>query len=322
MPSSYTPVTLRVDALERYKPLLGDEWEAFVESLHTPLPLCIWTNTTRVSVAQMQQWLERVKLDRVATPLSWCEGAWRIATTEERPIGTLLPFLAGLYHIQEEVSLIPGHMLAPQPHERILDTCAAPGGKTAQLAIQMKNTGTIIANDRSHGRLRAMRSIIDRLGLVNVSMSQYNAANFPRDMGTFDRILVDVPCSCEGTSRKNRRVLESILEFDFDSQSRLQVAILRRAMDKLKPGGVLAYSTCTYAPEENERVVHRALEDAGFEGFEILETPHLEGFTTSPGLTQWRDECYDESLTRCMRIWPHHNDTGGFFIALIAKRVA
>jgi NOL1/NOP2/sun family putative RNA methylase len=312
--------TLNTQAFDRYKELLGDEWDAFIASLHEPLPLCLWTNTTRLSVEEMQTWLERCELADIATPLSWHEGAWRVPAVEDRPLGTLLPYLTGLYHLQEEVSLIPGYMLAPRPHERVLDTCAAPGGKTAQLAIQMQNTGTVVANDRSHGRLRAMRSIIDRLGLLNVSMSHYNAANFPRDMGTFDRVLVDVPCSCEGTSRKNRRVLESIQHFDFDNQSRLQTAILRRGLDKLRPGGTLAYSTCTYAPEENERVVHQALEDAGREEFELLHPPKLEGFVTSPGLTQWRDERYGDDLTRCMRIWPHQNDTGGFFIALIARR--
>lgn len=314
------PNTPYLPPLERYRPLLGEEWDAFCESLHHPLPQCVWTNTARISSEELASWLDRCGLLEHAQKLSWTEDAWKIPANLDVALGTLMPFLAGLYHIQEEVSLIPGWMLAPRAGERVLDTCAAPGGKSAQLAIMMQNQGTVVANDRSHGRLRALRSIIDRLGLLNVSMSHYNAANFPRDIGTFDRVLVDVPCSCEGTSRKNRRVLRSLEGFDYENQSRLQKAILVRALEQLRPGGLLAYSTCTYAPEENERVVHAALEEVGRERYALQEAPPLEGFTTSPGLTSWQEERYGDDLTRCVRIWPHQNDTGGFFVALISRQ--
>ena len=319
VPYPSLPDTPYLAPLERYRPLLGETWEAFCDVLHRPLPQCIWTNTARIDSGELSTWLERCGLLAHAQQLSWAEDAWKIPADLGVSLGTLMPFLAGLYHIQEEVSLIPGWMLAPQPGERVLDTCAAPGGKSAQLAIMMQNEGTVVANDRSHGRLRALRSIIDRLGLLNVSMSHYNAANFPRDVGTFDRVLVDVPCSCEGTSRKNRRVLRSLEGFDYDNQSRLQRAILVRALEQLRPGGLLAYSTCTYAPEENERVVHAALEEVGRARYALCDAPELKGFVTSRGLTFWQDEVYADDLERCVRIWPHQNDTGGFFIALITR---
>lgn len=309
--------TRDLSALERYRPLV-DDWDAFCEALSRPLPQCVWGNSARITPDALLEWLERCGLGE-ALPLSWCEGAWRIPASPRRDLGTLLPFLAGLYHIQEEASLLPGHWLAPQPHERVLDTCAAPGGKSAQLAIQMRNTGSVIANDRDAGRLRALRSIIDRLGLVNVSMTRFDAANMPREVGLFDRILVDVPCSCEGTSRKNVSVLEHVKRFDHDAHSRLQEAILTRALEQLRPGGLLAYSTCTYAPEENERVVSRSLARFGEGRAQVEALPALRGFYVSPGLTEFGGERFGEAMARCGRVWPHHNDTGGFFVALIRR---
>lgn len=324
MSSSHTPypkhaTTPYMEPLKRYQHLLQDEWDDFCDALSKPLPQVLWTNTTRLTASELEPWLDQCGLLEHATRLSWSEDAWKLPASLDVAYGTLLPFLAGLYHLQEEVSLIPGWMLDPQPYERILDTCAAPGGKTAQLACLMRNHGTIVANDRSPGRLRAVRSIIDRLGLLNIAMSEYNAANFPRDIGTFDRILVDVPCSCEGTSRKNKRVLTTLENYDYENQSRLQRAILLRALEQLRPGGIAAYSTCTYAPEENERVVHQVLDQLGWDNYEIIPTPELKGFKTMPGLLHWEDESYDDSMENAIRIWPHHNDTGGFFVALIQK---
>jgi len=99
--------------------------------------------------------------------------------------------------------MLPVSLLDPQPHERVLDLCAAPGSKTIQIGWAMKNTGTLIANDRDQGRIQALRQGLLRMGLMNVSTTVYDGVNYPKDAGYFDRILVDVPCSCEGTLRKN-----------------------------------------------------------------------------------------------------------------------
>lgn len=305
---------LDLTIFERYRDLI-DDWDAFTDSLHRPLPGCVWANTLRTTPAELEQWLERLGL--MPQPLTWCEGAFRLGN-EQEDIGTKLPYLVGLMHTQEEVSLIPSWVLGVQPGDRVLDTCAAPGGKTAHMAVQMENRGTIIANDRSFGRLRALRNVIDRFGLLNISMMTYDAANFPRAIGRFDRALVDVPCSCEGTTRKNPRVLEKCKRFDYVSMGRLQQAILRRALEQVRPGGSLVYSTCSYAPEENEMVVQAALDEFGWERVSI-EPIALPGFTTQAGLEHWAGKTFHPSMRNAIRAWPHHNDSGGFFVALIRR---
>lgn len=305
---------LDLTIFERYRDLI-DDWEAFTESLHRPLPGCVWANTARITAAELERWLERLGLEPQS--LSWCEGAYRLGNDAE-DVGTKLPYLVGLMHTQEEVSLIPSWVLGVQPGERVLDTCAAPGGKTAHMAVQMQNRGTILANDRSFGRLRALRNVIDRLGLLNVSMLSYDAANFPRAIGRFDRVLVDVPCSCEGTTRKNVGVLEKCKTFDYVSMSRLQQAILRRALEQVRPGGTLVYSTCSYAPEENEMVLQGALDDFGWERVEIAPIA-LPGFQTQAGLTHWAGKNFHPTIENAIRAWPHTNDSGGFFVALIRR---
>ena len=302
------------EPLERYREIV-DDWGALTEALARPLPLCVWANTLRASVEDVERWLVRCGLE--LTPLGWCPGAWRVEDPGVE-LGTLLPYLSGLIHIQEEASLLPSLVLRPAPGERILDTCAAPGGKAAHIAVQMRNQGTLVANDRSHARSRALRSIIDRLGLLNTTMLQYDAANLPRDVGTFDRALVDAPCSCEGTSRKNPRALEVAGELDHGSLGRLQRAITRRALEQLRPGGLLAYSTCTYAPEENECVVQDVLESFD-QGRAELVPIELPGFQAGSGLVSWQGRAFVPEMKRALRVWPHHQDTGGFFVALIRR---
>lgn len=306
-----------LSALERYRPII-DDWDAFEDYMNRPLPHCVWANPLRCTPEELERWLVRCGLAEAIDPVSWMDGAWKVSG-HDKSLGTLLPFLSGLCHIQEEVSLLPVHVLAPQPGERVLDTCAAPGGKTSQIAVRMRNKGTVVANDRSYQRMRALRGIIDRLGVLNVSMICHDASNLPRGVGQFDRILVDAPCSCEGTSRKQPKVLRKLEGFEFEKQARIQRAILQRALEVVKPGGFVAYSTCAWAPEENEGVVQNALDAFGWERAQVVELPELAGFQTTPGLLEWRGERFDASLERSIRVWPHHNDTGGFYVSLIQR---
>ena len=229
--------------------------------------------------------------------------------------GVRYEYKTGLYNVQEEAAVIPVKILDPQPGERILDMCAAPGNKTAQIAMAMQNRGTVVANDRSAGRHRASRSILDRLGLGNVCLSLHNGTNFPRSAGTFDRVLVDVPCSCEGTSRKQPAVLDEHPQYD--KLAGVQRGLLQRAFELCEPGGRVVYSTCTYAPEENEEVIDDVLSSLDFD-VEWLDC-RLDGFDSAPGLTSWRGRSFDSRMSRAMRVWPHLNDTGGFFVAAFDK---
>lgn len=305
-PTDFTP-------FERYRPLI-DDWEAFCEALSRPLPTCVWTNTLRTSPERLVDWMRQGGF--CPEPISWYPGAFRLAA--DISPGNRVEYVAGLYHVQEEVSLIPPVLLDVSADERVLDLCAAPGNKTAQLAVAMDNRGTLVANDRNVYRLRALRRVIDRLGVVNTSVTAYDGANFPRESGEFDKVLVDVPCSCEGTSRKNPAALEQASD---ESRSRLagtQRALLRQAVRRCRPGGRIVYSTCTFAPEENELVVADLLEEFGADTLRLLPA-RVPGLESSPGITRWNERILPEELAGTMRIWPHQNDTGGFFVALLEK---
>ncbi|HUF10681.1 MAG TPA: RsmB/NOP family class I SAM-dependent RNA methyltransferase [Rhodothermales bacterium] len=298
------------DRLERYRDIVPD-WESFLEALSRPLPQCIWTNTLLTSPDRLASLLSAEQTNRLA----WHPGAFK-GPAGFAP-GYSLPFIAGWYHTQEEVSLLPAFLLDPRPGERILDLCAAPGNKSAQIAVAMENSGTVVANDRDGIRMRAVRGIFDRLGIINATLTVADAVNFPLEAGLFDRVLADVPCTCEGTTRKHPAALIDSGRDPSLGMHGQQSAILRRAVQLCRPGGCIVYATCTYAPEENEMVVDRILAESG--GDLSLLPARLPGFVSSPGLTSWCGRELESSLSNAMRVWPHQNDTGGFFVAVFLR---
>ncbi len=300
---------------ERYRDVV-DDWSAFADALARPLTPVVWTNTLRTTPERLQGWWAEDGL-AAAEPLGWYPGAFRLPLGSKP--GKSLAFLTGQYHVQEEVSLLPVVILDPQPEERILDLCAAPGNKTVQAAVRMTNRGTVIANDKSRKRVGVVRRNLERLGITCAAVTVGDGGSLPRSWGLFDRVLADVPCTCEGTTRRNPEVAWrwqlSPLE-----QSEKQLPILEKAVEHTRPGGRIVYSTCTYAPEENEAVVDAVLRRWGGELRLLLA--RVPGFRCAPGLTAWRDRQWDPSLERAMRVFPHHNDTSGFFVALLEKAPA
>ena len=297
-------------AFSRYRPLI-DDWEAFLASSKAPLPGSIWTNTLRM----MPSALQALMIDDHPEPLAWYPGAFSFSPETE--LGNRLPYLAGCYHIQEAVSLLPVLLMAPKPGMRVLDLCAAPGNKTAQMAVMMGNRGTVVANDLHTMRANILRMTIDRLGLLNVTLTTTDAVRYPDADASYDAVLADVPCSCEGTTRKHPRVAHLTSPENSLRLQTLQRRILERALALCRPGGKVVYATCTYAPEENEAVVAGVLEESGSVELCPVTVP---GFRFAPGLTRWNDLTFPDALRHCVRIWPHHNDTGGFFIAVLRKK--
>lgn len=298
--------------LDRYRGLI-DDWPAFAEAMGRPLATCVWANPTRIDPGRLQVLLAEDGIG--SSPLSCCPGGLRL--TEGLRPGRRWWFVSGLAHIQEAVSQVPVHLMDLRPGHRVLDMCAAPGGKTAQIGFALGNRGTLLANDFSTDRIKALQGNLDRLGLVNVTTTCQDASNWPSQAGAFDRILLDAPCSSEGTLRRNP---ELVGRLGPDLSSRLalrQVAMLRKAAQLCIPGGRILYSTCTLAPEENELVVRDILREQ--EGRLRLVPTGLPGLETATGVTRWRGESLDPELADCLRIWPHLNDTGGFFLALLEK---
>jgi NOL1/NOP2/sun family putative RNA methylase len=228
--------------------------------------------------------------------------------------GKLQENLLGFIHIQEELSMVPPLVLDPLPGECVLDLCASPGSKTTQISQMMENQGLVIANEPSLARVAPLRSNCERLGVLNVAVTRYDGRNFPR--GPFDRVLVDAPCSSEGRERRGPGVLSRCSRERSLDLGVLQISLLKNALRLTKPGGTVVYSTCTYAPEENELVVQKVLEDA--EDLR-LEKVSIAGLQECPGITEWNGKRLNDALSCTARYYPHINDTGGFYVAKIIK---
>jgi 16S rRNA C967 or C1407 C5-methylase (RsmB/RsmF family) len=301
-----------LERLERYRDIVGD-WQAFAEASVAPLPTTLWTHAQRMPRAEVAAWLAE---EGVATrELPWY--ALGLATKGEGRPGKTLAYLTGACHIQEAVSMMPILLLDPQPGDRVLDLCAAPGNKTVQAAVHMADQGTVLACDLHGGRIGMIIRTVERLALTCVATLLADAGNLPRALGDFDRVLADVPCGCEGTTRKNTNLL-----YRSSAGPGLlrptQEAILRKAIQRTVPGGRIVYSTCTYAPEENELVLDAVLRDLGDQA-ELIPAS-LPGIVAAPGLTHWQGRELLPELRHCLRLYPHLNDTGGFFIAVLERR--
>lgn len=298
-------------SFERYRSIVGD-WDAFIAALSRPQPVCVWANTLKITPEALAKTLAEHGCE--ALPIPWYSRGFTLPNHISP--GNRIEYLAGLYHVQEETSMLPVVLLDPQPGERILDLCAAPGNKSVQIAVHMESTGTLIANDRDYRRVRAIGHALERLGVYNTSTTTYDASSYPVSAGVFDRILADVPCSCEGTSRKHPEVLDPNRRPG--ASSGLQKAILKKAIQLCRPGGRIVYSTCTYAPEENEMVIQEILNQTPPNTVRMLPAS-IPGFVSSPGLSAWQEHTFDPQMTNAMRVYPHQNDTGGFFVAVFEK---
>jgi tRNA (cytosine49-C5)-methyltransferase len=296
-----------MEPFERYRPII-DDFEAFLAACERPLGNAVRVNTIKTSV-------ERATATLAEEGVGYEQADWnpRVLRLETDSPGSTWSSFHGFTHGQEEVSAVPAAVLEPEPGERIWDSCAAPGGKATQLAALMDDRGTVVANDNNLGRLSALRFNAERLGATTLAVTNDDARNYSLsrfEFDAFDRSLVDAPCSCEGTIRKNPDALDNWSIGQIDTIAGIQKGILRRAVQATREGGTIVYSTCTFAPEENEAVVQHALDEGGCRVVDFdLTLDH------SPGLTEWNGEAYDDDLEQTARIYPHQNDTGGFFIA-------
>jgi NOL1/NOP2/sun family putative RNA methylase len=298
-----------MEPFERYRSIVQD-FDAFLSSCERPLPVTVRVNTIKATGDRVRAAFEAADVD--AQPVDWTDRVLRIDTDSP---GVTWPSFHGFTHTQEEVSALPAIVLDPQPGERVWDPCAAPGSKTTQLAALMDDRGRVVANDSNLGRLSALRFNAERLGVTNTVVTNRDARNYSLDrfqFDEFDRALVDAPCSCEGTIRKNPDTLDEWSLGHIESVAGIQKGVLRRAVQATRPGGTVVYSTCTFAPEENEAVIEFVTDH---EDCRIVEQDvPLEH---EPGVTEWDGHRFDAAVERAARIYPHLNDTGGFFVATL-----
>lgn len=213
--------------------------------------------------------------------------------------------------------MIPPVVLDPRPGERVLDMAAAPGSKTTQLAAMMQNQGLLIANDVSIPRIKALSANLERSGCLNVAVTNLAGVRIGRfAAGQFDKVLIDAPCTAEGTLAKSPEALERWSERSIGKLATIQSKLLLAAYQAVRPGGTVVYSTCTFAPEENEGVVSEFL---GNHPEATVESFTLPGLTVSPGITEWQGEAYHPSVVGAGRIWPGEQRMEGFFICQLRK---
>ena len=283
--------------LERMKEMLGEEYPAFFESLGQERQQSFRINTGKTSVSEFLQ-----QTDWKLKPVPWCETGFYYGK-EIRP-GKHPYHNAGVYYIQEPSAMVPAECLKAQPGDIILDLCAAPGGKSTQIAAAMKGKGILICNEIHPARAKILSENIERMGIKNALVlnetPEQLAERFPV---CFDKIMVDAPCSGEGMFRKNE---EAGNEWSLDNVklcANRQDGILDCAYEMLRPGGRMVYSTCTFAPEEDEGSVHRFLER--HPDCQIAEGIDSEGFI------------HDKE--GCIRLFPHKIEGEGHFAAVITK---
>ena len=283
--------------------------QALFNSAQASLPVCLWVNPYKSSLPTLLTYLTDLGL--LPEPVGWMPGALRVY--DWRSPGQTLAFTAGWYYVQEEIAMAAVQVLAPQPGEHILDLCAAPGGKTAQIAMRLQNTGMVVANELHAARLPSLSTTVARLGLANVVTTQGDGRRSLFANHSFDRVLVDAPCSGEGNLRRRR----SPRPWQPGHGLRMAAAqrkLLSRALDLVKPGGVVVYSTCTFAPEENEAVLDAVMGDRAY-----LENANIPGLQGQAALTQWQGQHFRHDLSLARRYFPHFNDTGGFFVARLRR---
>ena len=320
---------------EKMQTLLGEEYPTYIDSFANKYGQTFRVNQLKIQPAELFR--------RFAVkPVPWCENGFYYEGKERLSLHPY--YYGGAYYIQEPCAMAPASFLPVKPGDRVLDLCAAPGGKTTALAAKLQGNGLLIANDISISRCKALVKNMELAGVRNAMVTCETPEKLEkRFAGYFDCVLVDAPCSGEGMFRKEPSMAVQWSPEEVGRYSTLQKDIVKKAASMVRPGGYLLYSTCTYSPEENEQVVETLLTSAerlqsedkntkdssereSYEGMDSLrenETNfHLEPLPLYPGVDQGHPQwsrSEDESLTYCRRFWNHRVDGEGQFAALLKK---
>jgi len=305
--------------LERMKELLGKDFEKYIKSLQGNTLKSFRVNTLKISPEELKKRLEEKKWE-VDQPFKEYPEIMVIKNNlEPGEFGRSLEHQLGYYYIQDIASMLPPVVLNPKPDETILDLCASPGSKTTQIASRMENQGTIIANEISLHRIKILASNLERCGVTNAIITKkegFALCNKLKQEGfLFDKILVDAPCSGEGTIISNQKTLIMWNIKTVFNLSKIQKSLLSSAIEILKPGGEIVYSTCTHSPEENEEIIDFILKKFPEMKIEKINLP----VKFAQGITNWKDKEYVEDVKYSCRIYPHETQTEGFFIAKLRK---
>ncbi len=300
---------------QRMKTLLPDikDFEAFNSIIHTAPKNFIRCNTLKISCKDL---VSRLQKKWTVKQLFSDYPEIILIESELGPgeLGNALEHLLGYYYIQEVSSMMSALALDPQPSDFVLDACASPGSKTTQISSFMQNKGTLIANDIRLDRISILAANLERCGATNCIVTRMDAVGLCTRLAKngflFDKIILDAPCSGEGTLRSSPKTFVMWNPKMVDKLGRMQKKMLAHTLKCLKVGGILVYSTCTHAPEENEAVINFALNNFPVE-VESISLP----LKCRRGISQWNGENFNEEINKTCRIYPHDNDSEGFFVA-------
>jgi NOL1/NOP2/sun family putative RNA methylase len=323
--------------LERMQRLLGDEYADFAAALEGKPVSGLRVNTLKLAAAQFPTITPYALGDAVP----WCDSAFIIPTSDSS-FGKHPYHLAGLYYLQDPSAMAPAELLMGAPFGlqgdpaalhpasakglRVLDLAAAPGGKTTALAALMLGKGLLVANEIKDKRIGHLAVNMERWGARNVVITNESPERLADHFGAFfDRVLVDAPCSGEGMFRKDMGARRDWSPGMVAGCAIRQRNILRVAAKLVRPGGYLLYSTCTFAPEEDEEVVNGLLtgqtDENGRGRFEVLELPQLAGFM--PGRPDWMEKKGTRNegngLRGAVRLFPHRVGGDGHFVCLLRR---
>lgn len=304
-----TQMQLPEKFLKTMEQILGEEYGAFLESFDGKRQFGLRVNTAKMKLEEFER-IAPFHLSKIP----WIADGYFY---EEEDAPAKHPFYAaGLYYLQEPSAMTPASRLSVMPGERVLDLCAAPGGKATALGAKLQGEGLLVANDINNARAKALLRNLELFGISNAFVTNEPphilAEHYPE---YFDKIMVDAPCSGEGMFRKNPAVVEAWQEKGPEYFSRLQRDIILYAADMLRPGGRMLYSTCTFSPLENESVITHLLRERP--EMEVIPMEDYEGF--AEGLTAFGGEQFHESCRLCRRIFPHRMAGEGHFLALLYK---
>lgn len=301
---------------KRMQEMLGDEYAAYEESLNHPCKSGIRLNTLKLNAEQFRA-ISGFQLKKI----DWIDNAFYYG---EEDVPSKHPYYyAGLYYIQEPSAMTPAFLFDVEPGDRVLDLCAAPGGKSTALAAKLQGKGILVSNDVSNSRAKALLKNIELFGVRNaVVISETPAKLAERFYGYFDKILVDAPCSGEGMFRKQPSIMKNWEQYGTEYYAKLQREILPEAVKMLRPGGKLLYSTCTFSPLEDEETAAFLLEQ--FPELTITDLFPAEkkeqyskmGF--DHGHAEWMERPV-KGIEKAVRLWPHKLDGEGHFMVVFEK---
>ena len=294
---------------EKMRGLLGEEFPDYIACYDEPRYYGLRVNTGKITVEEFQK-----LCPFEITPIPWIENGFYYDGEKVSPSRHPYYF-AGLYYLQEPSAMTPANRLPVEPGDRVLDVCAAPGGKATELGARLKGEGVLVANDISNSRAKGLLKNIEVFGIGNVLVLSEEPGKLEDYFaGYFDKILIDAPCSGEGMFRKDKKMVKAWEEHGPEFFANIQKSILTQAARMLKPGGMLLYSTCTFDGRENERSVEYLLNV--YPEFEILGMIPYDGFAKGmPELTESKDPSYAKTV----RIFPHKMKGEGHYLALLRK---